>query len=63
MSTAEDSPSTARLMEAPEFELECRYDDPADPSELTVFSPATRHLATEWMTADRSTVVPLDRVR
>lgn len=58
MSTAERPVS-----DPPEFELEGRYDDPDDPSELTVFTPGRRRFATEWLTADRSAVVPLDRMR
>lgn len=47
----------------PDFELECLYDDPSEPSELTIFSPDGESMVTEWMTADRSTAVALDRLR
>lgn len=65
MSTAEDAASTSAtdLEAPPEFELECRFDDPADPSELTVFAPGERRVATEWLTVDRATAVPLDWIR
>lgn len=53
--------SGERLEETPEFELECLYDEPSNPSELTVFAPD--RLTTEWLTADRSAAVPLDRIR
>lgn len=43
--------------------LECLYDDPVDPSELTVFSPRDDRLATEWMTVDLATAIPIDRMR
>lgn len=49
--------------ERPEIELNHRYDDREDPSELTVYSPEPGNLATEWLTVDRSTAVPLDRIR
>jgi len=55
--------TTAGLGETPEFELECLYDDPGSPSELTVFTPEKQRLATEWLTVDQSTAVELDDVR
>jgi hypothetical protein len=54
---------SGELTEAPEFGLECLYDDAADPAELTVFSPEDQRLTTEWVTADVSTAVPLEEVR
>lgn len=63
MDTANATPSIARLRETPEFELEWLYDDPSSPSELTIFSPESRRLATEWVTVDRSAAVRLDRIR
>ncbi|MFP4626542.1 MAG: hypothetical protein ACOCQ3_01775 [Natronomonas sp.] len=47
----------------PRFDLECLYDDPVTPSELTIFAPAEDRLATEWMTVDRSVAIPIDRIR
>lgn len=49
--------------EAPGVELEWLYDDEANPSELTIFSPEDRKLASEWITADRSVARSLDGVR
>ncbi|MDS0296158.1 hypothetical protein [Halogeometricum luteum] len=49
--------------DAPDVELEWLYDDRADPSELTIFSPGERTLATEWITVDRSVARSLDSVR
>lgn len=46
-----------------EFELECLYDDPSEPSELTIFSPEGESMVTEWITADHSAAVALDSVR
>jgi len=57
------TPSTADLRSAPEFDLECLFDDPSDPSELTIFSPEDGKLSTEWITTDRTTARALDRVR
>jgi len=63
MDATETVPAIAGLRDRPEFELECLYDDPSSPSELTIFSPEPPRLATEWVTADRSTAVRLDRMR
>jgi len=63
MNATSATPSTAELRETPEFELEYLYDDPSSPSELTIFSPDTRRLATEWVTVDRSSAVRLDQIR
>jgi len=60
---ATNPPATTELHSTPEFELECLFDDPADPSELTIFSPEGGNIATEWVTADRSTARSLDRMR
>ncbi|WP_251341598.1 hypothetical protein [Haloplanus halophilus] len=60
---ATDAPSTADLRSTPEFELECLFDDPSDPSELTIFTPEDGKLATEWISADRTTARSLDRLR
>lgn len=62
-----DSQSQTRSPEdsdgAPAVELEWLYDDRANPSELTIFSPGERALATEWITVDRSVARSLDSVR
>jgi len=60
---ATNPPATTELQSTPEFELECPFDDPADPSELTVFAPDTDSLATEWLTVDWETARSLDRLR
>ncbi|MFB6122344.1 MAG: hypothetical protein ABEJ78_02655 [Haloferacaceae archaeon] len=65
MSSRETSgrrPPGAELEETPEFDLECIYDDPENPAELTIFSPESEDLTTEWITTDRSTAVPLEKV-
>lgn len=49
--------------ELPEFDLDCLYDDPATPTELTIFSPGTERRATEWVTVDQSVALPLDEIR
>lgn len=47
----------------PTFDLECQYDDPIDPSELTIFAPDAPIRTTAWISADDSTAIPLDRCR
>lgn len=61
--SATDLPSGRVPAFASEFELRGRYDDPEDPTELTVFSPGSDRITTEWVTADRSVLVPLDGIR
>ncbi len=40
--------------------LAAAYDDPEDPTELTVFPAGDEDLATRWLTADVDTVVSLE---
>ncbi|MDS0220133.1 hypothetical protein NDI54_02085 [Haloarcula sp. S1AR25-5A] len=63
MSTSTTPPTDTDLNEAPEFELDCLYDDPEDPSELTIFPSGRQQSVTEWVTADQSAVVSLDELR
>jgi hypothetical protein len=63
MDATNAAPAITGLRDEPEFELECLYDDPSSPSELTIFSPELGRLATEWVTVDRSDAVRLDRMR
>ncbi|AJF25545.1 MULTISPECIES: hypothetical protein [unclassified Haloarcula] len=63
MSTTTTPPSDTDLDEAPEFELDCLYDDPENPSELTIFPSDRQQSVTEWVTADRSATVSLDELR
>jgi hypothetical protein len=46
-----------------DHELRYLYDDAENPSEVTIFSPGSERFPTEWMTADRSTAVPLSDAR
>ncbi len=43
--------------------VEFLHDDQADPSEVTLFTPEGDSIATEWITADVRTAVPLDDAR
>lgn len=42
------------------FELCCLYDDPLDPSELTIFVPEPSARTTAWITVDKATAVSLE---
>lgn len=55
-------PSRTNLAASPRFDLECVYDDPSNPATLTIFSPESENLTTEWVTVDRASAVPLDRM-
>ena len=62
MSTSERPPTAGQ---DPGPDLTCLFDDPDDPSEVTlvpVGSPPERYL-TEWVTADTAAAVPLDEMR
>lgn len=48
--------------ELPTFELECWFDDPERPREVTVFDPLSEDRTSTWISADVSHTVPLDRV-
>lgn len=61
MQSSEPLPSSVEDSTAADSEFAHRYDDPEDPSELTIFAPESQKLTTEWITADRSTAVALDQ--
>lgn len=63
MSATTTPPSDTDLNETPEFELDCRYDDLENPSELTIFPSDRQQSVTEWVTADRSATVSLHELR
>lgn len=64
MSASEDAITTAGTPEAdPEFELECLYDDMEEPTELTIFTPEGNATASEWITVDLKTAVPVTDIR
>ncbi|EMA34225.1 DUF7511 domain-containing protein [Haloarcula japonica] len=63
MSATTSPLSDTDLNETPEFELDCLYDDPEDPSELTIFPSDRQQSVTEWVTADRSATVSLEKLR
>ena len=56
------SGSTARVRETLDVDLEWLFDDPDDPSEVTVFTPRGERTATEWITVDADTAIPVDEV-
>lgn len=44
----------------PGVELGCLYDDPLDPTELTIFVPDPSARTTAWITVDESTAISLE---
>lgn len=63
MSSREFSPPESGLGDVPRSELGCLYDDPDDPSELTIFVPETPARTTAWITVDEPSAVSLERHR
>jgi len=61
--SADGDPVREQLEAPPQFRLECLFDDVDDPSQVTVFPTTTDRAATEWLTVDLGTAVPLDEVR
>jgi len=56
-------PVREQLDATPQFELEWLYDDADDPSQVTVFPRDTERSATEWISVDCDSAIPLDEVR
>jgi hypothetical protein len=56
------SGSTPRVREPLDVDLEWLFDDPDDPSEITVFTPRGERTATEWITVDAATAVSVDEI-
>jgi hypothetical protein len=64
MSSADERTlTTVELATVPEYELHCLFDDVANPTEVTVFSPEGERTMTEWITADTTLAVSLDELR
>lgn len=47
----------------PVFDLFYMFDDQADPTSVTVFSPGSADITTHWITADIESTVPVEAVR
>jgi len=56
-------PFTSDLQKLPEFELNCIFDDIENPTEVTLFSPATERTLTQWVTADTADAIELSEIR
>ncbi|MFT4947072.1 MAG: hypothetical protein ACI8TL_001312 [Natronomonas sp.] len=63
MSIQERSDADEELTDEPEFELECLFDDMEEPTELTIFTPEGEATASEWITIDRPSAVPVTEIR
>lgn len=53
----------AALPAATPARLAARYDDPIDPSELTLYDPESEKQTTEWLSADPETARSLEAMR
>lgn len=59
-----DAEQATGLETLPSFDLEYLYDDPEDPSLITVFPESLKHdISTNWITIDRESAVPLEAIR
>lgn len=63
MSTTDDRLAGPDRDALPEFELEYLYDDPEDPSKVTVFPTESDSPETEWVLTDYETAVSLRDIR
>jgi hypothetical protein len=52
-----------QLSAYPDVDLDWAHNDTDDPSELTIFDPATDHIASAWITADTESCRSLDGAR
>jgi len=64
MSTTSPTPNPQGWVgEAPEFDLSHRFDDPRDPTTVTVFPGEGADSTTEWITVDTGYALPLEEIR
>lgn len=64
MSATSPPPSAPREVdEPPDFELSHRFDDPDDPSEVTVFSDSDEGSTTRWLSIGTGYALPLEEIR
>lgn len=47
------------LDDLPTYALSYEFDDPVDPSSVTVFEPGPEHVTTHWITVDLAHAVDL----
>jgi hypothetical protein len=60
-SPGQDAPR--EIDEPPDFELSHRFDDPNDPSEITVFPDAEEGSTSQWLSIDTGYALPLEEIR
>ncbi|MFB6229261.1 MAG: hypothetical protein ABEH88_12055 [Halobacteriales archaeon] len=64
MSTAGPTRNTPReIDEPPDFKLSHRFDDPDDPSEITVFPDVEEGSTTQWLSIETGYALPLEEIR
>lgn len=59
----DDTAGSSAFDELPEFELTYRFDDEANPQEVTLFVDGDDDLTTRWLTMNRDSAVPLESIR
>ena len=47
------------LDDLPTYALDYEFDDPVEPTTVTVYEPGPEHVTTHWMTADLASAVDL----
>ncbi|MFC7072148.1 hypothetical protein ACFQJ7_04580 [Halovenus rubra] len=52
-----------QLSEYPDVDLDWAHSDTDDPTKLTIFDPATPHIAAAWITVDSEACCSLERAR
>lgn len=56
--------SSAELADPPEFGLRYRFDDPTNPTEVTVYPDGCDgDPTTQWLTIDKGHSLPLEEIR
>jgi len=64
MSTIRPTSDPKRAVDKPpEFDLSHRFDDPEDPTEMTVFPESMGESTTQWLSIETGYVLPVEEIR
>ncbi|MFB6174128.1 MAG: hypothetical protein ABEI39_05735 [Halobacteriales archaeon] len=63
MSATEDCVEAGDCGTYPTFALRALVDDPEDPTEVTFYPADAEEITTEWLTADRGSVLAIEELR
>lgn len=62
--TSNEPDETHRLDDPPEFDLHCRFDDPENPTEVTVFpSDMGKPMTERWLSIEKGYALPIEEIR